>query len=282
MFRRVLFGLLLACMITCSATTDGADTELERGLVGWWKMDNIQDGKVVDSSGKGNDGEIVGICEQTEGFVGSGAFQITNGGMQIANNPLLDAPRFTIAMWVKWAEGQGALARMMQMGNDNRESIAILGGGGANDSGPSANVFYFTIFSTTTDEEGDADMSTVKAPGVFEGGKWHHVAAVYDGAEQLVYVDGKVAGRKTVGDVKLFTDPNDVPLVIGCRPPNMDRTFNGVIDDVRIYSKGLSEEDIRKLYVFKGGTADKAAMPDPADKSENILPNSKLKWIRYG
>jgi hypothetical protein len=271
------FVFLIALLVLLSNTVSLAVTD---GLVGWWKMDNIKDGKVVDSSDKGNDGEIVGICSQTEGFVGSGGLKITNGGMQIPNSPLLDASRFTIAMWVNWADGQGALARLVQMGNDNKESIAILGGGGASNSGPSANVFYFSIFTTAIDEEGDASMSTLKAPGVFEGGKWRHLAAIYDGSDLLVYVDGKVVGKKTIGDVKLFTDPNSSSLVIGCRPPNMDRTFNGVVDDVRMYDKALSAQDVSKLYVFKGGSADKASLPNPADKSGNILPNQKLKWTK--
>jgi hypothetical protein len=236
-----------------TAVPDTASIAATDDLVGWWKFDNIQDGKVIDSSGKGNDGELVGICEPVEGFVGSGALQITNGGVKIADSPLLHPPRFTIAMWVKWADGQGALARLVQMGNDNKESLVILGGGGASDSGPSANVFYFAIFASSTGA--DADSSEVKAPGTFKGGKWHHIAAIYDGSDQLVYVDGKVAGKKTIGDVKLFTAIDGSPLVIGCRPPNMDRTFNGVVDDVRMYNKALSAEDVRKLYVWKGGSA---------------------------
>jgi hypothetical protein len=277
MFRRILFGLLLAWMVACSGATNGADTELEQGLVGWWKMDKIEDSKVVDSSGKGNDGEIVGICEPAEGFVGSGALQITNGGVKIADNPSLHPGRFTIAMWVKWADGQGALARLVQLGNDNKESIVILGGGGASDSGPSTNVVFFTVFASSTGTE--ADGHTVKAPGAFEGGKWRHAAAIYDGSDMLLYVDGEVVGKKTIGDVKLFAVEGN-PLAIGCRPPNMDRTFNGVVDDVRMYDKALSAEDVRKLYVWKGGSANNAALPEPADKSENILPDSKLKWMK--
>ena len=61
--------VLAVLLVLLSNTVSLAFTD---GLVGWWKMDNVKDGKVVDSSGKGNDGEIVGICEQTEGFVGSG------------------------------------------------------------------------------------------------------------------------------------------------------------------------------------------------------------------
>ena len=38
-----------------------------------------------------------------------------------------------------------------------------------------------------------------------------------------------------------------------------------------MYSKALSAEDVRKLYVFKGGSTDKAAIPKPADDSGNIL-----------
>ena len=265
---------LVALLVLLSDTVSFAVTD---GLVGWWKMDNIQDSKVIDSSGNGNDGEIVGICEPVEGFVGSGALQITNGGVKISDSPSLHPPRFTIAMWVKWADGQGALARLLQLGNDNKESIVILGGGGASDSGPSANVVFFTVFASSTGTE--ADASTVKAPGAFEGGKWRHIAAIYDGSDILLYVDGEVVGKNTIGDVKLFAVEGN-PLAIGCRPPNMDRTFNGVVDDVRMYDRALSAEDVRKLYVWKGGSADNAALPNPADKSVNVLPNEKLKWMK--
>jgi len=267
--------VLIVLVVLLSNTMCLAVTE---GLVGWWKMDNIKDGKIADSSGQGNDGEIVGICSQAEGFVGGGALQITNGGIEIKENPLLNVSRFTIAMWVKWAQGQGALARLMQMGNDNRESMVIIGGGGASDSGPSANVAYFTIFASSTGTE--ADSHDIRAPGVIKGGKWRQVAAIYDGSDLLLYIDGNVVAQKTVGDVKLFVAADGAPLVIGCRPPNMDRTFNGVIDDVRMYNKALSAQDVRKLYVFKGGSAEKAALPKPADKSENILPNSMLTWMK--
>jgi hypothetical protein len=270
--RRLVF--LIALLVLLSDTVSLAVTD---GLVGWWKIDNVKDGKVVDSSGKGNDGEIVGICEQTEGFVGSGGLKITNGGLKIADSPSLHPARFTIAMWVKWADGQGALARLLQLGNDNKESIVILGGGGASDSGPSANVFYFTMFGSSTGE--GADSFAVKAPGVFEGGKWRHLAAIYDGSDMLLYVDGEVVGKKTIGDVKLFGVEGN-PLAIGCRPPNMDRAFNGVVDDVRMYNKALSAEDVRKLYVWKGGSANNAALPNPADKSVNVVPNQKLKWMK--
>ena len=256
--------------------TNVAVAKPDPSLVGWWKMDNIKDDKVADSSGKGNDGEIVGICEQTEGFVGSGGLKITNGGMQIPNSPLLDARQFTIAMWVNWADGQGALARLLQMGNDNKESIAILGGGGAGDSGPSHNVFYFTMFGSSTGE--GSDSSEVKAPGVFKGGKWHHIAAIYDGSDQLVYVDGKVVGKKTIGDVKLFTDPNGSPMVIGCRPPNMDRTFNGVVDDIRMYNVGLSAQEVWELYAWKGKDSSMAALPEPSDRGTDLTPSQILSW----
>ncbi|MHC4648738.1 MAG: LamG domain-containing protein, partial [Planctomycetota bacterium] len=273
--RRFVF--LVALLVLLSDTVSLAVTD---GLVGWWKMDNIKDGKVIDSSGKGNDGEIFGICEPAEGFVGSGALQITNGGVTIADNPLLRPGRFTIAMWVKWGENQGALSRLLQMGNDNKETIVILGGAAANDNKPSANIIMFSIFSTTPTEEGDATSHSCWVPGTMKGGKWHHVAAIYDGSDLLVYLDGKVMGQETIGDVKLFAAVEGAPLAIGARPPNMDRTFKGVVDEVRMYNKALPAEDVRKLYVWKGGSANNAALPKPADKSENILPNSKLKWMK--
>ncbi|MHC4240652.1 MAG: LamG domain-containing protein [Planctomycetota bacterium] len=250
MFRRILFGLFLACMIASSATTNGADAEIDRGLVGWWKMDNIKDGKVIDSSGKGNDGKVFGVTNWETGHIGKGALKITNfqegeditnGGVVIADSPLLRPSRFTVAMWVKWSRGfrQKALNRLIQKGNDNNETFAIIGGGGADNRGNADNAVSFAMATETR-----GDVHSVSAKGTFEGGKWYHVAATYDGSDMLLYVNGKVAGKNTIGEVKPIAVEGE-PLVIGSRPPNMDRGFNGVVDDVRLYNKALSAADIR-------------------------------------
>ncbi|MHC4500456.1 MAG: hypothetical protein ACYS21_15255, partial [Planctomycetota bacterium] len=98
--------VLAVLLVLLSNTVSLAVTD---GLVGWWKMDNIQDGKVIDSSGKGNDGKVFGVTNWEAGHIGKGALKITNfqegenitnGGVVIADSPLLRPSRFTVAMWV--------------------------------------------------------------------------------------------------------------------------------------------------------------------------------------
>ena len=76
-------------------------------------------------------------------------------------------------------------------------------------------------------------------------GRWHHLVAVYDGAHLGLYVAGRldnacsVTGRLT---------KNDWPVFIGENSELTGREWDGLIDDVRIYSKRLTPEEIIALY----------------------------------
>jgi hypothetical protein len=269
------------------------------GLVGWWKFDEGAGEKVADSSGHGHDGKVFGVTNWEKGYIGNGALKITNfqegenitnGGVVIADSSLLRPSRFTVAMWVKWSRDfrQKALNRLLQKGNDNNETFVIIGGGGADNRGNADNRLSFAMATETR-----GDVYNVTAPGTFEGGKWYHVAASYDGADMLLYVNGRVAGKNTIGEIKLIGVAGE-PLVIGSRPPNMDRGFDGAVDDVRMYNKALSAEDIRKIYECKGGNANskilkgevwgfstvagRAENPTPDPLLKNVDTNIKLTW----
>ena len=268
------------------------------GLVGWWKFDEGAGQKVADSSGHGHDGKVFGVTSWEKGYIGNGALKITNfqegenitnGGVVIDDSPLLRPSRFTVAMWVQWSRDfrQKALNRLLQKGNDNNETFVIIGGGGADNRGNANNAVSFAIATETR-----GDVYNVTAPGTFEGGKWYHVAASYDGADMSLYVNGKIAGKNTIGEVKLIAVEGE-PLVIASRPPNMDRGFDGVVDDVRMYNKALSAEDIRKLSLQKGGNANgvlkgevwrfssiagQAENPTPCPTLKNVDTNIKLTW----
>jgi len=288
-------------VVNNAALPEPADisTTVTDGLVGWWKCDDGAGEKVADSSGHGHDGKVFGVTNWEAGNIGNGALKITNfqegenitnGGVVIADSPLLRPSRFTVAMWVKWSRDfrQKALSRLLQKGNDNKETFVIIGGGGADNRGNADNGLSFAMATETR-----GDVYNVSAKGKFEGGKWYHVAASYDGADMLLYVNGKVAGKNTIGEIKLIAVEGE-PLVIGSRPPNMDRGFDGAVDDVRMYNKALSAEDIRTLYMCKGGNANgkilkgevwrfstvagQAENPTPDATLKNVDTNIKLTW----
>ena len=82
-------------------------------------------------------------------------------------------------------------------------------------------------------------------------GSWHHVSGVYDGSEFSLYVNGlSVASVLRSGLIAA----NETPLEIGNLPSSV-RYFDGAIDEVRIWSRALTQNEIQNnMYVELRGT----------------------------
>ena len=76
--------------------------------------------------------------------------------------------------------------------------------------------------------------------------QWRHISFVYDGADQIIYVDGTEVTRSTTGDKAGLGTGNKSKdnILIGLTRPDQDRDFIGCLDDVRIYSAALTQEQI--------------------------------------
>jgi hypothetical protein len=74
--------------------------------------------------------------------------------------------------------------------------------------------------------------------------QWHHIAAVYDGQNLLLYIDGAKAeespDNRSQGN-------KDKDLLIGTRDPP-DHMFDGVIDEVAVYAKALPDDRVKAHY----------------------------------
>lgn len=81
-------------------------------------------------------------------------------------------------------------------------------------------------------------------PGVqsttsFKAGKWYHYAGTFDGTKLSVYIDGKMEARSSQpGTMGPSASEN---LVIGS-------DFEGLIDDVHVYSSSLTAMQIHQLW----------------------------------
>ena len=84
----------------------------------------------------------------------------------------------------------------------------------------------------------------VKVPSYLDG-NWHHCAVTYDGTTTKIYFDGEFITQTTA--FSYTTDPENMVLVIGREIDLAGWEWNGALDDVRIYSCVLSEEEIRML-----------------------------------
>src|SRR5690606_6167976 len=76
---------------------------------------------------------------------------------------------------------------------------------------------------------------------------WHHLAATYDRSKLRLYIDGiQVAEAAHERAVSRTTQP----LRIGAHSYLSDRTFTGQIDEVAVWNRSLSAEEVRELYAY--------------------------------
>jgi hypothetical protein len=99
--------------------------------------------------------------------------------------------------------------------------------------------FHFGI--TIWNAPDTASQDGVTAVGYDE---WHHVAGVFDGANIMVYLDGVLdASSPTTEPIGI----NDKSMFIGNNPDAPDRYWNGLIDELKIYDRALSADEIAFL-----------------------------------
>ncbi|MCA9394182.1 MAG: LamG domain-containing protein [Candidatus Omnitrophica bacterium] len=93
-------------------------------------------------------------------------------------------------------------------------------------------------------DDGFPTKTYIAPLGHLYAGEWIHVAATYDGRHMRLFKDGVEVG-KTSKTGRVAMDPR-IPVWIG-RNPDGRRPFHGLIDDVRIYDRALSAQQIRAI-----------------------------------
>lgn len=94
--------------------------------------------------------------------------------------------------------------------------------------------------------------SIVTSDGFITTGIWYHVAVVAYSTTCTLFVDGvnitTVAGAGNINQ-------NNKLLTIGAHPDNrFTESFDGIIDEVRLYNRSLSFDEIRAIYENQNGT----------------------------
>ena len=96
-------------------------------------------------------------------------------------------------------------------------------------------------------------------PGLMKSEAWNHFALSYDGDTLRLYVNGSRAGEQKVGRKRV---PGSGGLAFGRRQDNCGDGyhFRGVIDEIRLYDRALTDAEVRKRYA-RPEAADTALKP---------------------
>ena len=155
------------------------------------------------------------------------------GYVETADNADLNSPEFTVAAWIKlrredssgsvvckhdWPDGKSR-GFVLRCYSPEQINFTIGAGGWKSTDG----------------------MTRVPAK------QWVHVAGTFDGRHIRVFVNGRLEGTN---EIKQAYTPSPIPLRIGHSAYTLEnkRKFDGQIDDVMIWDRALSEQELRAVF----------------------------------
>jgi len=214
--------------------------DVTTGLVGHYKFDSA--GPMVDSTGNQDltvaSGNATGEPDAAVGdqSVGFDADAVANGVLEASDNAAQDfgTGDFTIAFWYQLSGNPPSDARILGDYAGSGEGFALR----ATTSGTLEVIF-----------DGLTGSSSSVASGTFDG-TWQHVTITYDsaGGTYQWYLNGtpSISRPFSGGDINTSN-----PLRIGALDGS-NEDYDGLLDDVRLYTRQLSSSDVTELYGLGG------------------------------
>ncbi|MFH0964272.1 MAG: LamG-like jellyroll fold domain-containing protein [Planctomycetota bacterium] len=224
-----LFAAFLAVAVSWSVAS-GAD----EGIAAYWPMDEGEGDTIHDLSGNDNDGKVTGATWE-KGRYGMGLrFDGADDYVEFGRDESLDVRKgLSIAAWIFGEEG-GKQAQIVCRDYITRRLGYALWEG----DWPDGN-FRFWVGDGT-------DEHYVTAPRV--RGEWVHLAGTFDGRFLRLYVNGALASAKEIGPGTEI-EPLTADGIMGARSgAQMTNHFRGILDEVRIYNRGLARAEVMRLY----------------------------------
>lgn len=212
---------------------------MTQGLVGYWKMDesawtvDCSTLSVIDSSGNGNNGKA---CPNSTGPAGGAVGKFGNSGFFDGSNDFVDAGTggtlgitagdISIAFWMK--------ASVLQTSDIMQKNTTCNGG--------------YTIYMTSAGNVQFIKQCTgggVSMPTNVSINTWYHFVMTKSGSTGKIYMNGALQATNSIND---FVSTDNLWIGKGG-----DGVFNGTIDEMRIYNRVLSPQDVVNLYNWAPG-----------------------------
>jgi len=224
--------------------------DFNRSLVGWWKFNEGTGTNAQDFSTYGNNGTLknmnhgidncTGNCSgwTTSGKFGSALqFDGVDDYVDFGTDSSLSMTRaITMETWVFPTINVTFRPRIIRFGvseSNNQGSHLAFGGGTGNDS------FEFYVGNGSVRKYARS-LQTLNS--------WSHIIGTFDGNNVKLYVNGVNTDSDSFGYQTNISYNNSNHYVGIYSNTGTKSPFNGTIDEVRIYNRALSEEEINASY----------------------------------
>lgn len=223
-----------------------SNTNLAQGLVAHFPFN----GNALDESANGNDGIVTGSSPAQDRFgIPDRAFFFDgiDDHIRVAGSPDFDLPGLTVSAWIRADDYMIAKSKVILS-----TLINTFSDGGFQLHNSAGNI----SFSYRTVTAGSISITTSPVFTPADNGTWHHVAGTYDydGTNSIVhvYVDGVSQASDVRATTVIAYDLQD--LLIGLNYDStavggsLEREFEGSIDEIRIYDRVLSSNEVWQLF----------------------------------
>ncbi len=236
MVMRVRMPAATMAMVAALVVLAGACVAQD-GPVSWWRFDEGSGSLAEDSSGNANDADVWGAKWARGPFGTALHFSGDDTWVSAPGVPEIDgSDQLTLSAWVYW-EGTSRYPNIITGGRWSPGGFLVF---------VADRVCRFRM-GRPGHAAGDpnSQWAEVGAPLVspIEFGRWYHLAATFDRPTITTYVDGQQVGSATWDYPVGYSGE----LVIG-RWGDIAQCHQGLIDDVRIYARVLSADEIAQMY----------------------------------
>lgn len=237
---------------TVITATQKEPANLSSGLMLHWTFDKddfiLSDAAAIkDISGNNLHGTLQGGVTQGLGKIGQGAwFDGVNRGFLVTNSPwwnLAGATR-TFSFWIKvdsrtYPGCCPSIFDYLQGGNTGSGWALMLGDAPNN---------HLLLDHRASPNLSSPDRLTVQSTMPMNDNLWHHVVITMDGSMARMYIDGEL--NVSDGYSNLINRSSGVTddMRVGHMSEWTDVRYKGFLDDMRIYNRVLSIQEILSLY----------------------------------
>jgi hypothetical protein len=243
------------------------EVDLTSGLVAWYPLD----GNASDMSGNSRHGTIYGSnpTEDRHGKMnGAYNFDGIDDYIKINHDKAFNHLPLSISAWFKSNETKHA-SIISKYWNASWNGWAV------NVNSSSISPFYLRSFGKQIiGNHHETYGENKKFGSTYESNLWNHVVLVYSNEGGELYLKGKLKDTKSWKG-EAGSPSTSQPVNIGLYRKNINGGdfFKGSIDDVRIYDRALSEDEVLALYEFEStNPKDDRPTPPPAPGTGGLTP----------
>lgn len=242
-FSIALKIILSSLFLVCFSPAHAALTD---GLVAYWSFDDCT---AKDNSGNGHDGVIQNNAQCTEGK--NGKVLSFNGSSQFVEvqdpNSDFATTNLSISVWINPSDSQMDYAAIIDKSHTSASDAIsgwVLQKSPIGDGLP----FYFA-YCTNTPYCSSWDTGDGSQRVTVNTNNWSHLVITKQGGDVAYYLNNQFVSKQTYS----FSEytKTSLPLLIGAvnqQGGANARYFNGLIDELRVYNRALTDTEVKTLY----------------------------------